>query len=318
MDPNADGDPSDGVDGWRVDVPSDVPLRFWAEWRQLVKGINPDALITGEVWHRADKWLDGYHFDAVMNYEFAKVAVKWIIDRQSKISASAAASRLAELRLAYPLAATYALQNLVDSHDTDRNASMALNPDREYDRQNRLQDSNPDYDNSKPPPEAYARARLVALLQMTYVGAPMIYYGDEVGMWGADDPTCRKPMLWEDLQPYEKPDENFVMKDHLAFYKRVVALRNSHTALRTGSVETLLTDDGADVWAFARADENEMLIVALNASGSQRQVQIPLPDDAPQQWRIVFGGEGTVQPADGKLPARIDALGGVVLHATLR
>src|SRR5262245_56833924 len=140
------------------------------------------------------------------------------------------------------------MMNLVDSHDTDRLVSMALNPDRGYDKDNRGQDDSPDYNNAKPLPEHYARARLVALLQMTYVGAPMIYSGDEVGMWGADDPSCRKPMLWEDLQPYDKPEQNFVMKDHLAFYREVIALRNAHPALRTGYFHTLLADDAKDVW----------------------------------------------------------------------
>ena len=95
------------------------------------------------------------------------------------------------------------------------------------------------YDNAKPGPAEYARARLAALLQMTYIGAPMIWYGDEAGMWGAADPTGRKPMLWEDLEPYEKPEENFVMKDQLAFYEQIIALRNAHPALQTGTFQTL-------------------------------------------------------------------------------
>ena len=67
MDPNGDGDPSDGVDGWRLDVPNEVPMQFWHEWRALVKSVNPDAYISGEIWKRADEWLDGRTFDAVMN-----------------------------------------------------------------------------------------------------------------------------------------------------------------------------------------------------------------------------------------------------------
>lgn len=315
MDPNGDGDPSDGIDGWRLDVPNDIPLHFWAQWRQLVKQINPEALITGEIWHRADQWLDGAHFDAVMNYEFAKAVTSWIFDRQHKIGARELAARLAELRLAYPAAATYALQNLVSSHDTDRLASMAQNPDRAYDRQNRVQDDNPEYDNSKPSADAYARARLVALLQMTYVGAPMIYYGDEVGMWGADDPTNRKPMLWQDLEPYEQPEENAVMSDHLAFYKQVIALRNSHAALRSGSFRSLLADDEADVWAFLRSDEHESLIVVLNPSTAQREVAVPLPTDAPSSWDTVFGSAGQLQAENGKLTISVPPVGGVVIHA---
>ncbi len=329
MDPDGDGNPADGIDGWRLDVPSDIPRPFWEEWRAYVKKINPDALITGEIWARADQWLDGRHFDAVMNYEFAKVAVGWVFDRERKITASEADGRLAELRLAYPAAATYACQTLVSSHDTDRLASMALNPDREYDRQNRVQDNNPDYNNGRPTPAAYARARLVALLQMTYVGSPMVYYGDEVGMWGADDPTNRKPMLWKDLEPYEKPEENCVLDEQLAFYKQVIALRNEHRALRDGSFQTLLTDDAADVWAFVRTNGGEHVLVVLNASDAPRSVQVPLAGGLPATWQVIFnsGGAGGRGPADAedtgislvcshdKLGMMVPAVGGVVLSA---
>ena len=315
MDPDGDGDPGDGIDGWRLDVPNEIPMPFWTHWRKLVKSINPEAYITGEIWDQADAWLDGNHFDAVMNYQFAHAAIAWICNRQQKISPSQINNRLARLRLAYPAAATYVLQNLVDSHDTDRLVSMALNPDRVYDQLNRVQDSNPNYNNNKPGPEQYRRARLVALLQMTYVGAPMVYYGDEVGMWGADDPTCRKPMLWEDLQPYDAPEENFVMKDQLDFYRKSIALRNDHPALRTGSFQSLLTDDARDVWVFLRSDNSEQLIVALNASKVPVVEELPEPSVGKQAWRVVFGEDGALERTGGALKLKIPALGGVVLQA---
>ncbi len=314
MDPDGDGKPGDGVDGWRLDVPNDIPQVFWAEWRKVVKQINPDALITGEVWHRADQWLDGAHFDAVMNYEFAKTVVQWLFDQKTKISASAAAARFAELQLAYPAAATYVLQNLVDSHDTDRLASMAQNPDREYDRQNRVQDNNPQYSNDKPSPQSYQRARLAALLQATYVGAPLIYYGDEAGMWGADDPTCRKPMLWKDLQPYESPEENAVLDEQLAFYKQVLALRAAHPALQEGTFNTVLADDAADVWVFVRSAVAEHILVVLNASAAPHDVVIPLGTGLPQQWKVVLGEGGDLAVGNGQVTVKVPALGGVVLQ----
>ena len=318
MDPNGDGDPSDGIDGWRLDVPNDIPRPFWAEWRQLVKSINPDALITGEVWQRAEQWLDGHHFDAVMNYEFAKTAVQWIFDRELKTNASTAAAKFAELRLAYPITANQALQTLINSHDTDRLASMAQNPDRVYDRQNRVQQNNPNYDNSKPSSEAYARARLAALLQLTYVGAPLVYYGDEVGMWGADDPSNRKPMLWQDLEPYDEAEENAVMDDQLEFYRAAIALRNEHPALRVGTFTSLLADDAADVWAFLRSDGSEHVLVALNASAVPRTVEVPLPAGVPTAWDTVFGGGGTLTAADGRLTVQVPAIGGTALATPAR
>ena len=142
--------------------------------------------------------------------------------------------------------------------------------------------------------------RLLALVQMVYVGAPMVYYGDEVGMWGADDPTNRKPMLWDDLQPYEQPEENKVDHEQLDWYRRVIALRNAHPALRTGSFEMVTTDDAQDVWVFMRALPTERLLVAINAS--PREAKLDLSSLAVAglggSWRTVFGGEGAALSDD--------------------
>lgn len=315
MDPNGDGDPRDGIDGWRLDVPNEIPAPFWVQWRQLVKSLDPEAFISGEIWERADAWLDGEHFDAVMNYEFARPTVAWIFNRKHKTTPSEIDRRLRTLRLAYPREATLVLQNLLDSHDTDRAASMALNPDRPYNEGNRPQLEGVKYDNHKPGPTEYARVRLAALLQMTYVGAPMIWYGDEAGLWGAADPTGRKPMLWKDLEPYEKPEENFVMPDQLAYYQQIIALRKTHPALQTGTVQTLLTDDEGDVWAFLRRDDDEQLVVVLNAADREREVRVPLPLNAPRRWTAAFGTASRYVVSDHKLSVRVPALSGIVLHA---
>ncbi|MDZ4756095.1 MAG: alpha-amylase family glycosyl hydrolase [Phycisphaerae bacterium] len=289
MDPDGDGDPSNGVDGWRLDVPNEIALPFWTEWRALVKSINPDAYLVGEIWQRADAWVDGKAFDAVMNYPFAEGAIAWIANKTRKITPSELDARLAELRLAYPAEATFVLQNLLDSHDTDRIASMVLNADREYNRDNRTQDGARAYDASRPPEWAYRRVRLLALLQMTYVGAPMIWYGDEVGMWGASDPTNRKPMLWKDLEPYEQAESDRVHDEQLAWYRAVTALRNHCEALRIGAFRTLLVDDEQDVWVFERTLAGARVIVALNAS--ERHADVTLPSEAGGRWREVFSSD---------------------------
>ncbi len=305
MDPNGDGDPSDGIDGWRLDVPNEVPIAFWWEWRALVKKINPDAYISGEIWDRADQYLDGRAFDAVMNYEFAKPAIRWVGDRKRKISATELDRRLAEIRFAYPAEAHYALMNLLDSHDTDRVASMMKNPDRDYNAQNREQEG-AGYDASKPGRAELDRQRLLALLQMTYVGAPMIYYGDEVGMWGASDPNNRKPMLWEDLGPYDNAEDR-PDKQLLAYYKEIVAMRKAHPALRTGSFRTVLADDAQDVFAFVREGGGEQVLVALNASGTPATVSFK---ELGEGWQPLLGTPGIAD--DGVVKATIPPVGGRV------
>jgi len=305
MDPDGDGDPRDGVDGWRLDVPNEVPLPFWHEWCREVRRINPDAYIVGEIWERADQWLDGRAFDAVMNYEFAKPAVQWVIDRNLRIKPSELDRRLAELRVAYPAESTYAMMNLVDSHDTDRVASMALNPDRPYNQQNREQEG-AKYDPAKPGEPERRKQRLLALLQMTYVGAPMVYYGDEVGMWGSNDPNNRRPMLWPDLGPWEDPRESIDQAMH-AHYREVIALRNAHPALRTGSFRTVLADDAQDTWVFLREKGNEQVLVALNASDVPATVAI---DSLGDGWHDAFGTPGFAD--DGLRKATVPAIGGRV------
>ncbi len=288
MDPDGDGDPSDGVDGWRLDVPNEVPMGFWRGWRREVKSINPDAYIVGEIWPRADKWLDGETFDATMNYPFAQAVVAWV---SGEIGAEELDRRLRALRLAYPGQATAVMQNLVDSHDTDRLVSMIANPGRGgYDRANSERPGSA-YDGGKPSPEAYRRARLAALVQMTYVGAPMIWYGDEAGMWGSDDPFCRKPMVWADLPPNDDPAER-VDEAHLAAYRAMIALRREHAALRRGAFTTLLADDARNLWIFERTLGDERVVVAINASREPQKVELPADRAVARKWGVAYDSEG--------------------------
>ncbi|MBC8044455.1 MAG: glycoside hydrolase family 13 protein, partial [Rhizobacter sp.] len=194
-----DGNRENGIDGWRLDVANEVPHIFWKDWRKLVRSINPDAYISGELWDNAAQWLQGDEFDAVMNYPFAKLSVNYFIDKQRKISASQFLDSLAQHLASYPDEVNHVLMNLFDSHDTDRLASMILNPDRNYDRDATPRD-NPKYVLRKPNADERQVQKLMALFQMTYLGAPMLYYGTEAGMWSADDPDDRKPMLWPDLK----------------------------------------------------------------------------------------------------------------------
>jgi glycosidase len=304
MDPNGDGDPSDGIDGWRLDVPNEVPVEFWREWRTVVKKTNPDAYIVGEIWKRADKWLDGRSFDAVMNYQFAMPVVQWV---SSEIKPSELDRRLQAVRLAYPEQSTVVLQNLLASHDTDRLVSMIMNPGRGYDRANSERPGSA-YNGAKPTDEAYRRALLAVAAQMTYVGAPMIWYGDEVGMWGSDDPFCRKPMLWADLPPNDDPEER-IREGHLEAYRALIALRRSSEALRRGAFKTIVADDARNLWVFERTLGAERVIVALNGS---RDAQ-PMPDvGARGETLFVSGGGGEV---NGEGVAAIPALGARVLRA---
>ncbi len=287
MDPNGDGDPSDGIDGWRLDVPNEVPMPFWDDWCAHVKALNPDAYISGEIWHRADDWVGGGRFDAVMNYPFASAVVEWCGVAQPEMPTEELARHLSELQLAYSAENTAVMMNLLDSHDTDRLASMMQNPGRDYDQQNRIQDSNANYYDGRPSKESYHRARLAALFQMTWLGAPMIWYGDEVGLWGADDPMCRRPMLWQDLEPYVSKDY-FVDTSHLDYYKQIIAVRSQHSALQDGSLSILeASDTDGRVFAFLRENTTQEVVVAMNASATHESSWRPQGEG----WEVIYSQE---------------------------
>ncbi len=245
MDPDGDGNPSDGIDGWRLDVANEVPQKFWQDWHALVRQLNPQAYTTAEFWQDAHDFLLEGGFSATMNYHaFAYLAKGFLVD--GRLSAHDFGRELELRRQEYPLAMQYALQNLIDSHDTDRLASMIVNRpiDRPYKEPDRFDYDTPPfvtprwdehYQVRAPNAEERKLQRMIVLLQMTSLGAPMVYYGDEVGMWGGDDPCDRWPMVWDDLKfelqrgdPRNRPREpDAVAVDHelLDFYRDAIALR---------------------------------------------------------------------------------------------
>ncbi len=281
-DPNGDGDPSDGIDGWRLDVAEMVKIGFWRDFRRWVKEINPDAYLTGEVWwenwrknkmFNAAPWLQGDVFDAVMNYRFARAVKRLIIDRKIQISVQAFVDSLQAIYHDYPRENVYVLMNLMDSHDVDRLASQIVNPDRWYDH-DANPGQNPQYDVRKPTRQERRKQKLIVALQMTLPGAPMIYYGDEAGMWGGDDPDCRKPMVWPELQ-YEPETHHPLGKerphDAVKFerplfncYKKLIHIRRDNPVLSTGDIEFFLIDNEKKMLGFTRSKGQDKIWVILN------------------------------------------------------
>ena len=304
MDPDGDGDPSDGVDGWRLDVANEVPPKFWADWNRHVRALNPEAYTVSEVWQDASDFLEEGGFSATMNYYgFAYPVKAFLIDKA--IPPSQFADWLDERRTIYGPERRHALQNLIDSHDTDRLASMIVNrnpADLEQEQVGYDRDVSPRgggaYDVRKPNAQERQIQHLVALMQMTYVGAPMIYYGTEAGMWGADDPDDRMPMVWPDLAYAPQatdPRGGARPPDPVAFdravyddYRDVIALRHAHEALRRGEFEVLVADDERTVFGFARTLEGEALVVVMNRSDEAHSLRVPLPEALRGTYEVVF------------------------------
>ena len=295
MDPTTDGNPEDGIDGWRLDVAFCIEHQFWKDWRTHVKSINPEAYLTAEIIDSVEAnkpYLTGDEFDAVMNYNFLFLTAEYFIDDKTSISTSEFDKGLEKLRDAYPECVTYGMQNLFGSHDTQRVLSHLLNKDK-YKVRNwgktfeKWKGLNPDYNTGKPGKDEIDKFKLMLIFQMTYIGAPYIYYGDEVGMWGANDPCCRKPMLWDeysyddekvnpDQSIKNKLDTNFVNKELFDFYKKLIKIRNDNKVLRLGKYRTLKTDDKNEVLIYSRELEDRQIIILLNKSKNPIEINLCL------------------------------------------
>ena len=287
MDPDGDGNPADGVDGWRLDVAFCVPHGFWKKWRKLVKSINPEAYLTAEIVGRADEFLQGDEFDAVMNYMWMYPTVNFFAPHGKGISAREFQQTQDGWRKAYPAACLPVLQNLLDSHDVGRIASMLENvrePIQEfgaYFEFSRVHHA-PDFRTGKPSARTWQALRQALVFQMTFPGAPMLYYGTEAGMWGANDPCDRQPMLWEDIayEPEQTgprgPVPRQVRRPNRAlmtFVKKAIALRHAEPALRRGALRWLNTGNDR-LLGYERTLEGWRIAVYLNASDKALTVKI--------------------------------------------
>ena len=294
MDPNQDGDPSDGIDGWRLDVAEKVNINFWIEFRSWTKTINPEAYTTGELWWEdwqndimvnAAPWFQKGAFDADMNYRFADAVKRWVIDVKNKISVQAFVDSLNSYMNDYPTENVYVLQNLMDSHDVDRLSSQIVNPDNWYDHKSNP-GQNPDYNVRKPNNEELIIQRFIIGIQMTLPGAPMIYYGDEAGMWGGDDPDCRKPMVWADLNyepeashPFNKPrpiDDVRFNKELFDWYKKMIAVRNENPVLALGDINFFLIDNENEILSYKRTLGDDEIIIILNNKNEPAEYKLNL------------------------------------------
>lgn len=326
MAPN--GNVTAGIDGWRLDVAFCVKHEFWKDWRKFVKSINPGAYLTAEVIDSAKvlkEYLRGDEFDAVMNYNFAFICSEFFVEKNNKLTATEFDKALAELRNAFDGGVSYVQQNLFDSHDTNRLLSHIVNRDLasyrnwpDYFQKSKAE--NKKYNVRKPNDYEIKIQKLMALFQMTYVGAPMIYYGDEVGMWGANDPCCRKPMLWDDINyddevynadqsKREKADKVEVNKELLAYYSKLIEIRKKYLPLQLGNFNSFLTDDKNEVYAFERNYNGQKVIVVLNNSNNEKSVNLfPLEED-----KYVDVLTGTEYNAEKQLHFMVKAKSGAIL-----
>jgi neopullulanase len=284
-----------GADGWRLDVPAEInDDSFWQEFRRRVKDVNPEAYIVGEIWHESKRWLQGDQFDAVMNYLVTGGLMGWLIGERlpdyifnigdyrkylKPLNAEGFADWIDYLLNLYDPAINFVQLNLLDSHDTPRFITTSG--------------------------EDQSALKLGWLFLFTYIGAPCIYYGDEVGLSGGPEPACRGAFPWD------KKDWN---QELHGFVKQLTSLRHAHPALRRGTYQRLSAKD--DFYAFVRRTEDETIIVAINAGMETTVTNIPLTglDQTNGLLKTLFG-EGKAGVVDGQvLGLKLAPRSGIVLR----
>ncbi|HZM09029.1 MAG TPA: alpha-amylase family glycosyl hydrolase [Candidatus Limnocylindrales bacterium] len=315
-----------GANGWRFDVADDGNFGhlWWNDYRTFAKSYNANGPLIGEIWPNASQWLAGDQMDSVMNYRFRKNITgfvrnaDWSDDNNNGtnnipgLTPSLFDHAIRAVRDDYPPQATAAMLNLLDSHDVNR----ALFVMTETGDTGLVQ--------------AKQRLKLAALFQFTYIGAPMVYYGDEIAVNSPSqtssangpigDPYTRPPYPWldQDGNPniYGPPDTNMQ-----AFYTKLAHIRKLYQVLRQGSFVTLLTGDtqqqntAPSTYAFARTMQGQdAVVVALNNGPASNQASIPVAGiytDGTSLYDVLGSGSYTV--GSGAVQVTLPARTGVLL-----
>ncbi|CAN5502514.1 glycoside hydrolase family 13 protein [soil metagenome] len=291
MDPHGNGSLTDGIDGFRLDVAEMVPLGFWRDYRALVKEINPEAVLVGEIWWQnwPDRMMDPRPylevFDSVMNY-------RWYMPTRGLIAGGIPAetptsfvAHLDSISATIPIAQRRAMMNMASGHDSPRLATSLQNRARRY-KVAAVPSQDADYDITAPTERTRRDQRLLVLQQFTWEGSPHIFYGEEAGMWGADDPDMRKPMLWPEMTFEDEathprgrertPDVVAFDHDLFDFYREMARMRHEHEdVFAAGETEWLLADDEAGLLAYRRwVYGGEAAIIVFNLSENRQTIDL--------------------------------------------
>jgi len=316
MDPNGDGNPADGIDGMRLDVAEHVPLGFWRSFRKFVRSVNPDFFLMGENWWTSwpdvlmdpVPWVKGDIFDAVMHYQWYKVARGFFAGSADGMNLELFKNKIDSVFLRYNPYTRQAMMNLGPSHDAPRLLTDFANKNK-YKFQCKPSD-NASYYTGLPQDIFRKRAALLLLHQFTFTGAPHIWNGDEMGMTGADDPDNRKPLWWGDISfssesqhpasAYNYFDVPFFDNSWHNYYKSLIKLRKQHASLRTSDYTF---EDHPSMLIYKRTNETETVYVIINPD--EQPAHIP---DRYKKMELIF----STQDYEG-LDKPLGGLSGIVL-----
>ena len=270
--------PPYNVDGWRLDVAADLGQtaeynhHFWHEFRRNVKEANPNAIVLAEHYGDPTEWLKGDQWDTVMNYDAFMEPLTWFLTGVEKHSdeyrgdlignADAFFGSMRHYMTRFNTQSLQVAMNELSNHDhcrflTRTNHQVGRISSRGADAANEGVNKN--------------LFRMAVLMQMTWPGAPTIYYGDEAGLCGWTDPDSRR------AYPWGHEDEELIQ-----YHKELIRIHKEHQVLRTGSILFLFGE--YQCISYGRFDDNEHIVVAINISQDTRHMEIPV-------WRL-----GVTQP----------------------
>lgn len=229
-----------GTDGWRLDVPNEInDDSFWAEFRETVKGANPDAFLVGEIWEADPRWVSEGHFDGLMNYPVREALLALLAG--GRLDLRGFSNKIDSLFEAYGQDQMRAHYVPLGSHDTERIRTLCGGD--------------------------MQKVRLLLIFQFCFPGAPAVYYGDEIGLEGGKDPDSRRAFPW-DRALWDEETRQLV--------RRLAGLRREIAALRRGDFAALPVALSQGIYAFARTLGHESLAVAVNPFRGTRSTRVPV------------------------------------------
>lgn len=287
------GEVGKGIDGFRLDVADQIGLVFWRDFRTFVRSIQPEAYLVGEIWWQ--EWPDnlmnpvpytsGDVFDAVMFYQVYRPARYFFAKTNFDINAQQFKDSLEFQWNRLSPETRQVMMNVSSSHDTPRLLSDFANPNKYKFKATPNDDAN--YNTNRPNQDSYKRLRLYLAHLFTSIGAPNIWNGEEMGMWGADDPDCRKPLMWKELKfkpekrvrftkEVESFDEVAFHEEHFKYYQKLIKIRKENPVLAVGEL-TFLTTAGKQL-AYQRTDKANPandITVLFNAAEKSQSFDLP-------------------------------------------
>ena len=262
--------PPFNVDGWRLDVAADLGYtpeynhEFWKKFRAVVKEANPNALILAEHYGDPNAWLRGDEWDTVMNYDAFMEPVTWFLTGMEKHSDEAKPELCGDAEHFMNSMAHHMSRMLTPSLQVTMNELSNHDHSRFLTRTNRMvgrvADKGPEAAEKGINP---AVMREAVVMQMTWVGAPTVYYGDEAGVCGFTDPDNRR------TYPWGKEDHEMI-----EFHRKMIRIHRDYEAFRTGSLKMLYGEK--NILAYGRFLDGDQFVVILNNGEELEEVHIPV------------------------------------------